>query len=149
MIRNASLILAAILIVSMGCLKMLDAKQPTPTPDAFPQNTIEEIIITQKAIPTQKFATTPPTPSFAAKRTFIAGDEQSCTRIGGAWKDVGGVWGCYLFTKDAGRKCTDSNQCEGYCISHLKGATSGLCAQTIPLQGCDYRIDNGTEKGKV
>ena len=46
---------------------------------------------------------------------------------------------CNLKTNDAGKKCTDSSQCEGYCIAKNQGDNSGFCTEYEQLgDGCGW-----------
>lgn len=46
---------------------------------------------------------------------------------------------CNLRTHDAGKICTDSEQCEGYCITDDLKAASGLCTEFEDLgDGCGW-----------
>ena len=46
---------------------------------------------------------------------------------------------CNIKTSDAGKKCTDSSQCEGYCIAETQDDNSGLCTEYEQLgDGCGW-----------
>ena len=77
-------------------------------------------------------------------------DKVSCEKIGGVWKRPGPrpTEECNIPTKDAGKVCFESNQCEGVCLADLssediskgmKGKlfkTQGKCSDYIKVFGC-------------
>ena len=77
-------------------------------------------------------------------------DKQSCEEKGGAWKKMGTrpVEECNLPTKDGGKICSGSKECEGVCLAELsakdlqKGMrgklfkTNGQCSDWIKVVGC-------------
>ncbi|MEK6842876.1 MAG: hypothetical protein AABY04_00140 [Candidatus Micrarchaeota archaeon] len=147
--KNNLLILLSMFLLLAGCTDFF--KKPTPTPEIESSPApIVRVIITENPNPTTVVSVAPPaTPTPQTKRKFTATDESTCSQIGGSWQEIGNHINCYVTNPDANKPCTDSSQCIGYCLSHVKGATSGLCAPTIPLQGCDYRIEDGKEDGKI
>ena len=65
-------------------------------------------------------------------------DKAACTAQGGTWTEKGGRGhpaGCRLPTKDGGKACTDSAQCEGACVR-------GACSDHTPVTGCGI-MENG------
>ena len=72
-----------------------------------------------------------------------------CTTAGGEWKKVGlaGNLACVLKTKDAGKSCTDSSQCEERCLAGIDQAdsakTAGQCQATNQPFGCFAEIKDG------
>ena len=64
---------------------------------------------------------------------FIDDLEQACIADGGRW-GAGvreGTMVCYRNTRDGGRMCSASSDCEGLCL-----ARSRTCAPVTPLLGC-------------
>ena len=57
----------------------------------------------------------------------------ACERRKGLWSEAGanGASFCQTRTRDGGKSCTRSTQCEGYCL-----AKSNTCAPATPLLGC-------------
>ncbi|PIS08979.1 hypothetical protein COT75_03895 [Candidatus Beckwithbacteria bacterium CG10_big_fil_rev_8_21_14_0_10_34_10] len=84
-------------------------------------------------------------------------DEETCELQGGTWGKIGPhpVKECNLPASDSGKFCTDSNQCQGYCLAQLtqeqlksgmKGKiikTNGTCSPTLKVIGCRGFIRNG------
>jgi len=58
----------------------------------------------------------------------------ACEKNGGrfAGGGPGGSFVCYRQTRDAGKSCSNANQCEGLCL-----AKSRSCAPVRPLFGCN------------
>jgi hypothetical protein len=52
---------------------------------------------------------------------------------------------CNIKTNDAGKKCTDSSQCEGHCIAETINDSSGFCTDYKELSdGCGwFELING------
>lgn len=50
---------------------------------------------------------------------------------------------CNPKTSDAGRSCTDSNQCEGVCLSEDEASESGRCSDTERVIGCVFEMTDG------
>jgi hypothetical protein len=52
---------------------------------------------------------------------------------------------CNLLTSDFGKECTDSSQCEGYCIAENENSNSGKCSEYDMLEdGCGWlEVVNG------
>jgi hypothetical protein len=77
-------------------------------------------------------------------------DKENCEKVGGVWKKMGPrpFEECNIPTKDAGKVCSGSNQCEGVCLADLnsedigKGMrgklfkTQGKCSYYIKVMGC-------------
>jgi hypothetical protein len=80
----------------------------------------------------------------------VSKDRESCEAVGGVWKKMGPrpMEECNLPTKDTGKECSGSNQCEGVCLADLssedlsKGMrgklfrTEGKCSSFIKVMGC-------------
>jgi hypothetical protein len=83
-------------------------------------------------------------------KVTVPKDKESCEKIGGIWKRPGPrpTEECNLPTKDAGKVCSGSSQCEGVCLAELsaddlregmKGKlfhTQGKCSSYIKVMGC-------------
>jgi hypothetical protein len=69
----------------------------------------------------------------------VAVEFQSCEKKGGRFSRAGkaGVYTCVLQTRDAGKTCTMSSQCESACL-----ARSRTCAPLTPLLGCNDILNN-------
>lgn len=77
-------------------------------------------------------------------------DKASCEQVGGVWQKIGirPIEECNIKTKDAGKICSGSNQCEGVCLANLsredigKGMrgklfkAQGQCSEFIKVVGC-------------
>ena len=65
----------------------------------------------------------------------------ACEKKKGSWVTFGKgtLRTCIFSTKDAGKSCTRSSQCDGQCL-----ARSGTCSPLKPLMGCNEILqDNG------
>jgi hypothetical protein len=62
----------------------------------------------------------------------------SCKKTGGTWVPMGmaGKFGCDLPTPDAGKQCTDDDQCAMICQPTNKNKNIGVCSSTYSLFGC-------------
>ena len=80
----------------------------------------------------------------------IPGSESGCVAAGGEWSREGrlGAWMCVMPYADAGRPCTDGDQCLGDCRARELGPAearpvTGVCqANTSPF-GCFTRVEDG------
>ena len=79
-------------------------------------------------------------------------NEADCLQRGGAWTTLGlpmpgKAKVCDLKTKDAGKSCTDSKQCEGVCLADKdaeEGAsTAGACSAYVAEFGTYKRVTAG------
>jgi hypothetical protein len=84
-------------------------------------------------------------------------DRKNCEKIGGIWKKMGPrpFEECNLPTKDTGKVCSGSNECEGVCLADLsrdevregmKGRlfkTQGKCSDFIKVMGCRAYVYKG------
>ncbi len=50
---------------------------------------------------------------------------------------------CNPITSDAGKVCTDSDQCEGICLAEDGDAESGRCSHTEQVIGCVFEMTKG------
>ncbi|SEC02630.1 hypothetical protein [Rhodobacter sp. 24-YEA-8] len=80
----------------------------------------------------------PPEAAPVETNPFTAEARLTCEKAGGNWAKTGsGFNSCVWSTKDSGKRCTASTQCEGQCL-----ARSGTCAPFTPLFGCSEILDD-------
>ena len=83
---------------------------------------------------------------------FIPSSKESCEAAGGKWE--GGINECNMPTKDAGKACYESNDCEGTCIAELSKEeqekvkkevlyTNGKCSAWKINYGCLPFVEDG------
>ncbi|MCD9005103.1 hypothetical protein LDO31_02420 [Luteimonas sp. XNQY3] len=76
-------------------------------------------------------------------------NEAECIAVGGQWTRLGRapVEQCLRQTTDAGKACTDSEQCEGQCLApegSVDGArVGGSCSVDTNPFGCQQRLRGG------
>ncbi|ASR43907.1 hypothetical protein BEN78_11505 [Xanthomonas citri pv. mangiferaeindicae] len=76
-------------------------------------------------------------------------NESDCLQRGGEWKQLGRapVPQCLLQTVDAGKACTDSQQCQGQCLAPEGTVDSarvqGQCSVDTNPFGCQQRVRDG------
>jgi hypothetical protein len=84
-------------------------------------------------------------------------DKIACESAGGIWKKMGPrpVEECNLPTKDSGKTCSGSHECEGVCLAQLSAAqmregmkgvkikTNGNCSNVIKVMGCRGYVYQG------
>lgn len=64
---------------------------------------------------------------------------RDCSRSGGRMIALGAMQMCLHDTRDAGKACRRSSDCEGDCL-----ARSGTCAPARPMSGChEILLDQG------
>jgi len=87
----------------------------------------------------------------------VPNDKISCEKAGGIWNKPGPrpKEECNLPTKDAGKICEGSNQCEGVCLAELTNnelrqgmsgkmfKTTGKCSNFIKVFGCRGYVYRG------
>jgi hypothetical protein len=86
-----------------------------------------------------------------AEHCFFRSEKETCIASGGTWQRAG--WEqksrCVRPTRDAGKSCTDSSQCEIACLAEKKPSEDasdlkGQCAATDnPFANCGTRIEKG------
>jgi len=82
-------------------------------------------------------------------------DKESCEAKGGLWGPIGlsPEERCNLPTSDAGKECSDSDECEGYCVAELlpeewsKSGVKGQCTAWRIVVGCITLVEDGKAKG--
>ena len=107
--------------------------ETAPTPETAPKPEAQA-----KAEPAAPPPLAEPVPPPAPKTPA----QIACEKRKGVWSKAGanGANYCQTLTRDGGKSCTRSTQCEGYCL-----AKSNTCAPATPLLGCH---DILTEDGK-
>lgn len=86
------------------------------------------------------FAPCPPEGPVAPGETETA---ESCAAKGGSWQRrfVGFI--CNMPASDAGKPCTDSENCEGMCLVEMPADTEGACSEFKIVYGCVNPMENG------
>jgi hypothetical protein len=87
----------------------------------------------------------------AVEKPTPAATQEACLGQGGAWAPICRLQrpACVLTFKDAGKACTDSDQCQGNCYADLsKGPqagqpATGVCATNSNPCGCNARVEDG------
>ena len=84
--------------------------------------------------------------SVEIKKECYAGDETACENVGGYWGVIGNPPhgtppNCIFPTSDAGKECTDSEQCESFCE-----APEGSNPDEEVIGNC-YEYDSGLDRG--
>ena len=76
--------------------------------------------------------------------------EKECRAYAGEWRKVGKLQqpACVLTAHDAGKMCSDSEQCQVACLAKETGAkigtsVAGQCASTTVLFGCRTYVSSG------
>lgn len=78
-------------------------------------------------------------------------DASACAARGGEMKQVGRLqsWQCVIRYADAGKRCTDGDQCQGDCrVEGNSGLTpgaavTGVCQATSDRFGCHTPVEDG------
>lgn len=91
------------------------------------------------------------TTSAGSDAPMQSADAASCATRGGTMKQVGRMqsWQCVISYADAGKRCTDGDQCQGGCrIEGNSGvapgaATAGVCQATSDRFGCNTPVEDG------
>jgi len=89
-------------------------------------------------------AATPP----VVVKPVVPQDAAACKAAGGNWTRLGIPCEacekrCDLKTTDSGKRCTDSNQCQGSCVASGESSTSGKCAAYVFTFSCYYYMQSG------
>lgn len=96
-------------------------------------------------------ACSPQTTGTASDAPMQSADAASCAARGGTMKQVGRMqsWQCVISYADAGKRCTDGDQCQGDCrIEGNSGVTpgtaaTGVCQATSDRFGCHTTVEDG------
>jgi hypothetical protein len=74
------------------------------------------------------------------KRTALPRDARACRARGGTWTAFGNLYNfCRLMTRDGGKACTSSSDCEGVCLvasTDLNSSKFDSCSSEVLLHGC-------------
>lgn len=86
-----------------------------------------------------------------AKKAPAASTPEQCAAAGGTWRKVGMLRTevCDIPTKDAGKACRDSAECESVCVASegpTSGAVTGQCYRSYLTTGTCLAL---VHKGKV
>ncbi|KAK0341610.1 hypothetical protein LTR94_025678 [Friedmanniomyces endolithicus] len=87
----------------------------------------------------------------ATEAPVQSADASACAARNGTMKQVGRMqsWQCVVSYADAGKRCTDGDQCEGDCrIEGNSGiasgaAAAGVCQATSDRFGCHTTVEDG------
>lgn len=144
---------AALVVLSLAGCQMLPGRTAPGIPVATGMQTSEITVETldapaQVAVPAPAARPAEPAQAAAAQQPKVqpapvvrSPGYLACEKRGGAFVIVGksGAFGCQTRTRDAGRSCRNSLDCEGSCL-----ARSRSCAPIQPLFGCnDILQDDG------
>jgi len=103
-------------------------------------------------------ACTPQTTTGAGSDAPMQSAEASaCAARGGELKQVGRMqsWQCVVSYADAGKRCTDGDDCQGDCrvegnTGLAAGAeTAGVCQATSDRFGCYATVEDGRTRGTL
>ncbi|TFW14295.1 hypothetical protein EGY25_03605 [Brevundimonas intermedia] len=91
------------------------------------------------------------TTSAGSDAPMQSAEASACATRGGTMKQVGRMqsWQCVISYADAGKRCTDGDQCQGDCrIEGNSGvapgaATAGVCQATSDRFGCNTPVEDG------
>jgi len=96
-------------------------------------------------------ACTPQTTGAGSDAPMQSADASACATRGGTMKQVGRLqsWQCVIAYADAGKRCTDGDQCQGDCridgnapVKDRDNAT-GICTADSNRFGCFTTIEDG------
>ncbi|MBP9233526.1 MAG: hypothetical protein KBF30_02555 [Hyphomonadaceae bacterium] len=113
-------------LILAACAPVTGSATPTPAPAPAPQQVVQKL-----------------TP---------AADEAGCRSQNGSWAPICRMQrpACVLSFSDAGKSCTDSDQCQGACYADAAGGASqagtfvtGKCATNSNPCGCNARVEDG------
>jgi putative hemolysin len=89
-------------------------------------------------------------PGSEPDRPTASADAVACASRGGAMTQVGRMhsWQCVIRYADAGRRCTDGDQCQGDCRVEEAGVapgatTAGVCQASSNNFGCNTSVEDG------
>jgi len=82
----------------------------------------------------------------------VADEAAACTSRGGAWQPICRMQtpACVMTFADAGKACTDGDDCSGDCLAKPDAefgadgaAATGICASNDDPCGCKQKIEDG------
>lgn len=87
----------------------------------------------------------------AAEAPMQSADAASCATRGGTMQQVGRMqsWQCVVRYTDAGKRCTDGDQCQADCLIEGNSgvapgaAVAGVCQATSNRFGCNTAVEDG------
>ncbi|HEY7798102.1 MAG TPA: hypothetical protein VIA80_05010 [Hyphomonadaceae bacterium] len=94
----------------------------------------------------------PGAPQVAIEKPVPASTQSACLAQGGDWAPICRLQrpACVLKFADAGKACTDSDQCQGACYANPEGgasqagkAVAGACSVNSNPCGCNARVEDG------
>lgn len=96
-------------------------------------------------------ACSPQTTGAATDAPMQSADAASCATRGGTMQQVGRMqsWQCVVRYADAGKRCTDGDQCQGDCLIEGNSgvapgaAVVGVCQATSNRFGCNTAVEAG------
>jgi hypothetical protein len=92
-----------------------------------------------------------PAQTASVEKPVPASTQSACVAQGGDWAPICRMQqpACVLSFSDAGKACTDSDQCQGNCYADLSQgppdgrAVVGRCAVNSNPCGCNARVEDG------
>ena len=135
--------LLTVLIVAAGC-----TSQPDPAPVVQAAKPAGGNVATDSRRPT----TAGPTAARADgdKSGPVVTSQEQCSKLGGTWRRAGlmQLEVCDVPTKDAGKACRDSSECESLCVApdgaNASQASAGQCYKSFLTVGkCLSIVANG------
>jgi hypothetical protein len=84
--------------------------------------------------------------TYESKRAGFPHSPQSCVDHGGVWRRLGGTRNyCQITTKDSGKICASSADCEGACLAaanDLHGKSRrAACSGELVIYGCHAELE--------
>ncbi len=155
-----TILICSLVLTACASCQVPATETPTPTDTPVPTRTLSPTL-TPTSTPT---ATDTPTQTLARQVNcaetvaFVLSKVPSAfesTESGMAWcneclsdngiptlsYDIGPF--CNPIASDAGKVCTDSDQCEGVCLAEDGDAESGRCSDTEKVIGCVFEMRKG------
>ena len=83
---------------------------------------------------------------YAWRKLNAPSEQKKCEKQNGTWIVGSAEYGakCILQYPDAGKECTNSDQCEGKCVTNIISqlGKTGTCQKNNDNQGCFNAIEN-------
>ncbi len=86
------------------------------------------------------------TTSTTTKSQFVTPQTvEDCTAMSGTWGKIGtrSYEQCNIHTTDAGKRCSDSDDCQGMCVNNDPLSVQGKCSDLRIVVGCQSFVENG------
>lgn len=109
------------------------------------RNTLAALILILTALPALAEVAPHPAGTLQIPSEITSAD---CAAQGGTETQINGPE-CVFPTRDGGKACTDSSQCEGTCATDDASATAGQCTGTIDPMGCYSVVTKGHAEEKI